>query len=169
MTTPLISTTLPTFWFWPLFWSGMCLLERRFGCGGQASAGPPARDSESSEAIPLPNGPGVLLSVLCHRGHPGRVIEASDVRGDERREHRSNSIRRRACRYGPLVGSWRTGPPRSERLAAETRICCNAFRCSSAAEVRRFMVSMAAGARLIAAGRTCSVPTELERTAEVAR
>src|SRR5215216_1818657 len=63
--------------------------------------------------------------------------------------------------------SWRTGPPRSERVAADTRICWKAFRCSRTAEVRRFIVSSPASSAVTARVRLWLVPTE--RTAELAR
>ena len=115
ITTPLISMILPT--FWPSFCSGMCLLERRFGCAGQAAARPPARDPESSEA-PLLADPawGTPVRSLSARP-PGRVVEASDVRGDERGEHlRTVRAQRAALRRGGYR-SW------SDRPAAQRAAC----------------------------------------------
>src|SRR3954469_8053457 len=82
--------TLPT--FWPLFWSGMCFLEGWLGCAAEGAPVAAARCPESSEAPLDPIRLRIRLSVLCQRPHPGRVIEASDVRGDERWEHCLNSI-----------------------------------------------------------------------------
>src|SRR5215212_3195040 len=154
--------TLPT--FWPLFWSGMCLLERRFGCAAEAVAAPPAEGSESSEASPLPIHQGKRLSVLRQRLHPGGVIEASDVRGNERGKHREQ-YPPEARRYR----SSRTGPPRRERFVFEVGIRWNAFRRSSAADVRRSIVSRPANAPVAACARTGATETEPERTAEEAR
>ena len=46
--------------------------------------------------------------------HTGGVIEASDVRGNERRKHRSKRIPKR-LRRGRAYRSRTTGPPRRER------------------------------------------------------
>src|SRR5262245_29671193 len=68
-------------------------LERLVRCGGGAAKEPPAQRPESIEAgaIPISEETG-LAHVLLDRLHPGGVVEASDVRGDERREHRPYSI-----------------------------------------------------------------------------
>src|SRR5712692_4299772 len=83
MTTPLISISLPT------FWSGIELLEGdRLGQGAIS----PAESSQSNQAKLGP----VLLreraAILHQRRHPGGVIEASDVRADERRKHASRIV-----------------------------------------------------------------------------
>jgi hypothetical protein len=68
----------------------MRLLERCVRCRAGAAMEPPAQRPESSEA--LAGASSVLQEVgLAHvvldRRHPGSVVEASDVRGDERGEH----------------------------------------------------------------------------------
>src|ERR1044072_935401 len=125
--------TLPT--FWPLFWSAMSPLERWLGCAAGRAPPRTAREPESSEALPDTIRLRICLSVLGHRRHTGVVIEASDVGRDERGEHLSNSIRRRSERY-----CCRIGPPCNER-AEEFEACWNAFRRSSACDVRRSIVS----------------------------
>jgi len=72
----------------------MCLLERWFGCAAGRAPPRAAREPESSEALPDPIRLRIRLSVLGHRRHPGVVIEASDVRRDERGEHLSKGIGR---------------------------------------------------------------------------
>src|SRR5712692_7130651 len=83
MTTPLISISLPT------FWSAIELLE---GDGLWQGAISPAESSQSNQAK-LGH---VLLreraAVVHQRRHPGGVIEASDVRADERGKHPSRIV-----------------------------------------------------------------------------
>src|SRR6476661_6299584 len=107
--------TLPT--FWPLFWSGMCLLERWFGCAAEGAPLSAAQGSESTEALREPIRLRMRFPVLCQRSHPGRVIEASDVRGDERWEHaRTVSAASRALRLQHGAAAQRAGGSAGETL-----------------------------------------------------
>src|SRR3954462_541219 len=101
----------------------MCLLERWFGCAAEGAPAA-ARKAESSEARHDSIRLRVGLSVLCQRVHPGRVIETSDVRGNERWKH-YRTVSTAAKRYR------RTGPPDSDR-ALEFEACGNAFSRASA-------------------------------------
>src|SRR4029078_10871616 len=111
ITTPLISITLPTLPFPPfvLVWSGMGLLERRFrvmapGAEAPAERGESTRGQARSirQVVPL----GVERG-----GHPGRVVERSDVRGDAVREHPS-SVPRRATAWSCAACPRRAGSAR---------------------------------------------------------
>src|SRR6187200_1969766 len=90
MTTPLISTILPT--FWPFSCSGMRLLERWVGCGARAASQPHAQDREFTEAQTALILDRKRPAILAERRHPGGVIEASDVRADEGRDHRPDTV-----------------------------------------------------------------------------
>src|ERR687886_1262333 len=84
MTTPLISITLPTFCC-----SGMRLLESR----NRATSEAPNQPEQSSEALFARRQCFGVVGPVDRR-HTVGVIEASDVRGDERRNgHRDHRTR----------------------------------------------------------------------------
>src|SRR5262245_8467685 len=97
MTTPLISITLPTLVRPPLVvvWSGMGLLERRFRVMAPGAEAPAKR----RESIRAQTRAIRLLEPVAveRRGHPGRVVEASDVRRDAIRQHQP-TVALRPCR-----------------------------------------------------------------------
>ena len=78
----------------------MCLLERCVGCAADPAREPPlsARESIEAPSSGRSSRGKPRLPVSAGR-HPGGVVEASDVRGDERREHCWNSIARTRRRY----------------------------------------------------------------------
>jgi uncharacterized membrane protein len=84
MTTPLISTILPTFCAFSRC-SGMRLLEGGLtGAAGSAKALQKPRQCIEARCDEAHAGePCILLE----RRHPGGVVEASAVRADERRDH----------------------------------------------------------------------------------
>src|SRR5919199_2685589 len=84
ITTPLISTILPTLRALP-FDSGMRLLKSasRGGTGSAKALHKPRQCIEARCDEAHPSEPGVLLE----RRHPGGVVEASAVGADERRDH----------------------------------------------------------------------------------
>ena len=108
ITTPLISMILPTF-CWPFFWSGMCLLERWVWFAAYAAIQPAAERPQCTEAEPSPLQGTKRTPVLSDRGHTGLVIEASDVRADERSKHGREQYRCRRRRYAarPTAGPGR--------------------------------------------------------------
>jgi hypothetical protein len=55
-----------------------------------AASQPPAQGDEFTEAHAVSILYRQWATVLHERRHPGGVIEASDVRGDERRHHRAS-------------------------------------------------------------------------------
>src|SRR5215217_5737100 len=99
----------------------MRLLERcvRFAAGPARE--PSAQRSESTEARPLsdPVAQEVRFVHVSLEGlHTGGVIEASDVRGDERRKHRSKRIPKRLRRAYQELGKG------SRRCAALPETIC---------------------------------------------
>src|SRR5919202_1316906 len=86
ITTPLISTILPTLRALP-FDSGMRILKSasRGGTGSAKALHKPRQCIEARRDEAQPSEPGVLLE----RRHPGGVVEASAVGADERRDHAS--------------------------------------------------------------------------------
>src|SRR5215831_12345362 len=88
MTTPLISTILPTFFLAPSRVSVlMRLLKPWFRRPSPWSEAPTERAKCTPAVLGRIRERAGRSGVLLERRHPGGVVEASDVRADERRNH----------------------------------------------------------------------------------
>src|SRR3954447_26342900 len=99
MTTPLTSTTLPTFDAELL--SAIGLLKRWLRKIVPTQTPAAGEREQSIESARLSNALGGGAAVLRDRGHTGLVVERSAVRADERRHHRPGSLRRGCGCYRP--------------------------------------------------------------------
>ena len=165
----------------------MRLLERCVGCRAGAAIVPPAQRPESSEALAgtssIPQEVG-LAHVVLDRRHPGGVVEASDVRGDERGEHtRTVAL---TSRFAPLCGASRFSDvflrTRPKTPLADDRPAVNRtapggggptgtalLALASASAVERFIVSTEAMCELTLSTLPFASPTARVRRSDDAR